>query len=117
MAASPGVRTGDVSMATSPIASFDPLHFSLIPRSHFLLSALQLWEQATAVSLGPGPRAQRESVYGSHSAGLYVTAKALHLIHCEHIQMYIVETEFHYVVQLNQGSLESLCSSGYPMSS
>lgn len=64
MAASPGVGPGDVGMAAFPIASFDPPSFSLIPHSHFLLLALQVWEQATqftAASLMPEPRAQSDS--------------------------------------------------------
>lgn len=80
-------------MATSPTASFDP---------HCCI--LGAWAQSW----------EGECIWFLQLWACTLQQKALHLIHWEHIPMYMVETESHYVVQLNQDSLESLCSPGYP---
>lgn len=71
-------------MATSPTASFDP-------HCCFLGAWAQSWE---------GERIRFLQLWACT-----LQQKALHLIHWEHIPMYMVETESHYVVQLTRTAL------------
>lgn len=106
MVASTGVGSGDVSMAVSPIASFDPPRFFLIPHPHFLLLSLNRLLNSLLCLWCLGPELGGRECMTLTRMCLHVTAKSF-TSYCEHIHMYIVETESsstrtvlrHYVVQ------------------